>query len=145
MEVKGNYKYRVVFETEILVNREQEYIRKKKRNDLSVEEYESAFDELDFIDAMRWVHDTTTSFYVNTIEEVTDRISFEFHNGRIDITPMVDGGYFYWFDNNCLVNQERIMHRMHISVCYASDVEITENDMREIVKVATTDDENKED
>jgi len=88
---------------EILVNKEQEYIRKSKHS-CEFEDYESKFEDTDFQDAKRWIIDTTISFYAKNEEEIINRIRFEFHNARIDTDPIIEGDYFYWFDNNCLVN-----------------------------------------
>lgn len=134
MKLKENYSYRCVFEQDILVNREQEYIRRKGKNDLSIEDYESEFEDTDFQDAKRWIRDTKTSFHAKDIEEIIRKIRFNFHNARLDTTPIIEDGYFYWFDNNCLVNQERLLHRGKLIVDYACDVEITESDLNLIVK-----------
>jgi len=132
MKENNNYKYRVTFIVEILANREQEYIRRKSGKDMSVEDYESEFEELDFLDAKRWIKDTTTSFYAESIDEVKKRIGKEFHNGRIDTTPLIEDGYFYWFDNNCLVDKQRLLHRGYLMVDHACDVEINNEDLAEI-------------
>lgn len=124
---KQSFYYRCRMEVEILANREQEYIRRKK------DEYESEFDDgIDFLDAKRWIKDITKSFYAKTEEEVIERFNFEFHNGRIDVEPIIEDGYFYWFDNNCLVNNERLLHRASIHVDYACDVELSEEDIKKI-------------
>ena len=132
MKEDNNYRYRVTFAVEILANREQECIRRKSGKDMSVEDYESEFEELDFLDAKRWIKHSTTSFCSESINEVKDRIRKEFHNGRINATPLVEDGYFYWFDNNCLVDNQRMLHRAYLTVDYACDVEITESDLVEI-------------
>ena len=129
MKLKENYAYRCVFKKEILVNREQEYIRKSKHS-CEFEDYESEFEDTDFQDAKRWIIDTTISFYAKNEEEIINRIRFEFHNARIDTDPIIEGDYFYWFDNNCLVNQERLLYRAYLTVDYACDVSVTEEDMK---------------
>lgn len=132
MQNKENYLYSVRIETEILANREQEYIRRRKVSDMSVEDYESEFEEYDFYDAKRWIRITVESFCEKTLEEVEKRIKFKFHNCNIDTVPLVEGRYFYWFENNCLVNNERVLHRALVDIQYKSDVEMTEDDMRRI-------------
>lgn len=134
MNNSENYLYHVTIAVEILVNREQEYIRRHSKND--VEDYESEFEEYDFADAKRWIKDTGLSFCEKTLEEVEEKIRFEFHNARIDIEPLVEDGYFYWFDNNCLVDNERLLHRASVTVRHISNVEITEEDMIRISKKA---------
>ena len=134
MKNSENYLYHVTIEVEILANREQEYIRRHSKND--VEDYESEFEEYDFADAKRWIKDTTQLFSEKTLEEVEEKIRFEFHNARIDAEPLVEDGYFYWFDNNCLVDNERLLHRAYVTVRHISNVEITEEDMIRIAKKA---------
>lgn len=132
MKNNEDYLYYVTIVTEILVNREQEYIRKHNKND--VEDYKSEFEEFDFADAKRWIRDTTETFCTKTLEETEKRIKFKFHNARINVEPLVENGYFYWFDNNCLVNNERLLHRANVCVQYKSEVKITEEDMLRIAK-----------
>ena len=134
MKNSENYLYHLTIEVEVLVNREQEYIRRHSKND--VEDYESEFEEYDFADAKRWINDTKISFCTKTLEEAEKRIRFEFHNARIDTEPLVEDGYFYWFDNNCLVNNERLLHRSIIHIEHKSEVKITEEDMIRIAKKA---------
>lgn len=134
MKNSENYLYHVTIEVEILVNREQEYIRRHSKND--VEDYESEFEEYDFADAKRWIKCTTLSFCEKTLEQVEEKIRFEFHNARIDTEPLVEDGYFYWFDNNCLVDNERLLHRASVHIRHTSDVEIAEEDMIRIAQKA---------
>ena len=129
MKKTENDTYRVSFKVEILANREQEYIRRGKKDDF---EFESEFEDTDFENANRWISDTTTSFYANNEEEVMKRIAREFHNERIRVVPMIEDGYFYWFDNNCLVEQQRMLHRLKVNIDYACDVEINLDDLLEI-------------
>lgn len=124
---KTDFLYRVQIEKEILANREQEYIRHSKDRD-----YESEFEDCDFVDAKRWIRDTTISFAEKTVEETMRRIRFEFHNGRIDVEPMIEDGYFYYFDNNCLVNHERLLHRAKVYIEYSCDMELSEDDLKNI-------------
>lgn len=132
MVKRDNFSYRCKFEIEILVNREQEYIRNKKRSDLDFDDYASDFEDTDFENAKRWIKGSTISFYAKSVEEIKEKIQFEFHNGRIDTTPLVEEGYFYWFDNNCLVDQQRMLHRANLSIDYACDVDITDADLTEV-------------
>lgn len=143
MEPNNNFSYRCKFEIEILANREQEYIRNKKRSDLEFDDYASEFEDTDFADAKRWIKSTTISFYSKSIDEIKDRIRFEFHNGRIDTTPLMENGYFYWFDNNCLVDQQRMLHRAKLSIDYACDVEINDGDLSEISKKENCEEDSK--
>lgn len=121
--------YRAKIEIEILVNREQEYIRRSNKV-----EYESEFDETDFQDAKRWIKDVTISFSDKTIEKVIERIRFEFHNCNIDVQPLIEDGYFYYFKNNCLVNNERLLHRTSVHVEYSCDVKLEDDDF---IKIAS--------
>lgn len=132
MVKRDNFSYRCKFEIEILANREQEYIRNKKCSDLEFDDYASEFEDTDFEDAKRWIKSTTISFYAKSVEEIKEKIQFEFHNGRIDTTPLVEEGYFYWIDNNCLVDQQRMLHRANLSIDYACDVDINDADLTEI-------------
>lgn len=63
MVKRDNFSYRCKFEIEILVNREQEYIRNKKRSDLDFDDYASDFEDTDFENAKRWIKGSTISFY----------------------------------------------------------------------------------
>ena len=130
MKIKKDYRYHVTIFDEILANREQEYLRFGK-NDPN---YISEFDECDLMDSMKWLRTSARSFNVKSFEEVEERIRSKFHNGRIDTTPMIEGEYFYWFDNNMLVDDQRMLHRTGISVHYVSDVEITADDLRRMAK-----------
>ena len=140
---KKEFYYRARIEVEILVNREQEYIRNKNR------ECDSEFDDCDFYDAKRWIRDKTISFSEKTFEKAIERTRFEFHNCRIDIEPMIEDGYFYYFDNNCLVNHERLLHRAKVYIDYSCDVELSEEDLKSIAVKETIEDnpkkENSED
>lgn len=132
MEPNENYFYRCKIHIEILVNREQEYIRRRKNGDSSFDEYSEEFEDADFQDAKRWIKDKTIAFYEKSKEKVKARIKFEFHNARIDTVPLVEADYFYWFDNNCLVEDQRILHRAYLDINYACDVEMTNEDFKEI-------------
>ena len=130
MKIKKDYRYHVTIFDEILANREQEYLRFGK-NDPN---YLSEFDACYLMDSMKWLRTSARSFNVKSFEEVEERIRSKFHNGRIDTTPMIEGEYFYWFDNNMLVDDQRMLHRTSISVHYVSDVEITADDLRRMAK-----------
>lgn len=135
MKIDENYAYRCKFCVEILVNREQEYIRKRKSKYIGFEEYSSEFEDGDTQNAKRWITDTTTSFYAKTLEEVINKINFQFHNGRIDSTPLVEDDYFYWFDNNCFVDNQRLLHRATLTIDYACSVVIEKADLEEMAHV----------
>lgn len=129
MKTGEEYFYRCEFIVEILVNREQEYIKNRHN------EYESEFEDTDFVDAKRWIRSHTISFCEQRKDKIFDRIRFEFHNARIDTIPIVEDGYFYWFDNNCLVNQERLLHRGELRITHACDIEVKEDELISIAKI----------
>lgn len=127
-----NFSYRVKFTVEILVNREQEYIRRKKKDE---PEYGySEFDDCDFVDAKRWISDTVTSFYEKDIDEIYEILGFNFHNNRLKTNPLIEDGRFYWFDNNCLVDGERLLHRGRLDIEYTCDVEVTDADLERMAQ-----------
>lgn len=127
MEKTDDFTYRVRFTVDILVNREQEYKRRKSRNDPELGD--SEFEDYDFGDAKRWITDTVTSFYEKDIDKIASRVGFNFHNNRLKADPLVEDGFFYWFDNNCLVKNERLLHRGKLDIEYTCDVKISDSDL----------------
>lgn len=123
------FSYRTEIEIEILVNREQEYYMKKGSD------YKSEFDEeIEFPDSLHWIKRSTISFYSKTMDETIERIRFEFHNGRIDVEPMENDGYLYWFDEDALTGYDRLLHRAHIHIDYAKDVILSAEDVQKIIR-----------
>lgn len=123
------FSYRVKIEIEILANREQEYAIRKGNN------YKSEFEEdVDFPDSLRWIDRSSISFYAETLEKAIERIRFEFHNCRIDVEPLENEGYLYWFDENALTGYERLLHRAHIHIDYAKDVILSVEDVQKIIR-----------
>lgn len=87
---------------------------------------------MDFQDAKRWIKDATISFSEKSMEKIIEHIRFEFHNCNIDVQPMIEDGYFYYFKNNCLVKNERLLHRAIVYIEYSCDVILDDEDFAKI-------------
>lgn len=127
MEIKDYY-YRCTIYREVLANREQEFKRNHSKSD-----YESKFFEDDDHNALRWIKDVTISFSDKDLDNFKKRIQFEYNNELGKKQLIISEDYVYFIGSNCLIDNEILLHRDKIVIEHKANVDITENELNELV------------
>jgi len=127
---KQDYFYHCEITREMLANRTQEY-----RLHHNEQDYESEFEDEDYPDSLRWIHDVTISFADKDFGNIIKRISFEYNNGS-GKKEIIEDEYYIYFQNNHWSIKDKMLFRDKIFITHSATCNISTSEIcAEIAKL----------